>query len=391
MNFKDTIAGYSWPTLYKKTSTGAIQSWSVDVHDNSDHSQWWDIGTVHGQVGGKMQITSDTITKGKNVGKKNETSILQQAQAEAQAKWEKQKKKGYVESIEAAQSDETDVLIEGGIVPMLAHSFAKHAHKIKYMAYVQPKLDGIRCIAILKDGKCTLWSRTRKPITSMPHIAKEIETRFGNNDLTFDGELYNHEFRTNFERIVSMVRQEEPDPNHTDVQYHVYDLIDNGTFEQRFGILLGLFHGNLSKISFDHLKLVNTILVSKEEQIMIHFDMFKATGYEGVMVRNADSKYVNKRSHDLLKVKEFDDDEFDIVGIEEGRGKLAGHVGAFVCNTKDGKTFLAKMSGDTQKLHEYFLNHSLWSGKKLTVQYQGLTGKEGVPRFPVGIAIRDYE
>lgn len=93
----------------------------------------------------------------------------------------------------------------------------------------------------------------------------------------------------------------------------------------------------------------------------------------------------------MQKVKEFDDAEFEITGIEEGRGKLAGHVGAFVCKTDEGKTFLAKMSGDTGKLADYFTNHSLWAGKRLTVKYQGMTGKEKVPRFPVGIAIRDYE
>jgi DNA ligase-1 len=124
---------------------------------------------------------------------------------------------------------------------------------------------------------------------------------------------------------------------------------------------------------------------------MDYFNLFRAEQYEGAMLRNKDSKYVNKRSYDLLKLKEFDDDEFEIIGIEEGRGKLAGHVGAFVCKTSDGKTFLAKMSGDTEKLADYFKDHSLWSGKRLTVQYQGLTGKERVPRFPVGKSIRDYE
>ena len=109
------------------------------------------------------------------------------------------------------------------------------------------------------------------------------------------------------------------------------------------------------------------------------------------MVRNVHSLYVNKRSYDLQKVKDFSDEDFVIVGVEEGRGKLAGHVGAFICKTDDGKQFLAKMSGETSRLKEYFENHSLWEGKKLTVQFQGLTGAEKVPRFPVGKAIRDYE
>ena len=377
------------PTLYKKTSTGAIQFWAISVaHSSTTNDPGASIATTYGQVGTDSPVsTSDRITKGKNVGKKNETNPFQQAEAEALAKWEKQVKKGYVTSIEAAQAGELDALIEGGVVPMLAHKFAEQAHKILYPAYVQPKLDGIRCIAILKDGKCTLWSRTRKLITGVPHIAKFIEENW-NGPIIFDGELYNHTYRNNFEKIVSLVRQEEPALGHLAVQYHIYDYVTEGTFEERTRWLDLLLFGKVEENS--PLVEVKTCRVESEEDISKWFNDFKSQGYEGCMVRNANGKYVNKRSYDLQKAKEFDDDEFEIIGIEEGRGKLAGHA-IFVCRTKDGKEFLAKMSGDTANLKRYFEDHSTWVGKKLTVQYQGITGSAGVPRFPVGIAIRDYE
>ena len=375
-----------FPRLYKKTSTGAIQYWEIRIIGLLNN-----IGRIETEFGQldteSPQVTHDDIKYGKNIGKKNETSVEQQTEAEARAKWEKQKKKGYVESILDAQNDQVDALIEGGIVPMLAHKFAEQGHKIKYPAFVQPKLDGIRCIAILKDGKCTLWSRTRKLITSMPHIVEAIEKGLPEGDFILDGEIYNHDFRNNFETIVSLVRQEEPDANHRLAQYHVYDIVTDGTFKERATKLRylreSLFDGVLVKVV--------TLPVENEAEVHSYFTEWRNLGYEGCMVRNAAGKYVNKRSYDLLKVKEFEDSEFKIIGIDEGRGKLAGHVGAFVCLTKDGKEFLAKMSGETARLKDYFDNHSLWQGKVLTVQYQGLTGKEGVPRFPVGIAIRDYE
>src|ERR1700677_3961813 len=115
-------------TLYKKTSTGAIQYWEIYVLENPDHSKGYDIWTKYGQVGGKEQKTVDIILEGKNIGKANETSPLQQAKAEAEATWTKKKKSGYVESIASAQDDETDALIEGGILPMLAHTFDKQGH-----------------------------------------------------------------------------------------------------------------------------------------------------------------------------------------------------------------------------------------------------------------------
>ncbi len=377
-------------TLYKKTSTGAIQFWYIEARPAATILPQGIISIAYGQQDtDSPQTTQELISEGKNIGKANATTPYEQALAEAQSKWEKQKKKGYVESIEAAQAGELDALIEGGIVPMLAQSFSKHAHKIKFPCYAQPKLDGIRCIAIVKDGECTLWSRTRKPITGVPHIQREVERIYGKLDVILDGELYNHNLKKDFEKIVSMVRQEEPAQGHEIVQYHIYDVITDQTFSDRWENYISRLP--VPKDPPKYVFLVSTGKIQSEDFVMPAFESAVQMGYEGLMLRNADSKYVNKRSYDLQKVKEFDDAEFEITGIDEGRGKLAGHVGAFVCRTTDGKEFLAKMSGETTKLREYFENHNLWKGKRLTVKFQGLTGANGVPRFPVGVSIRDYE
>lgn len=383
------------PTLYKKTSTGAIQFWEIRVLQEHMSGAYLPnssgmIETTYGQLGtDSPQVTKDFVTEGKNIGKKNATTAYEQACKEARARWEKQKKKGYVESKEAAEAGEVDDLIEGGIVPMLAHKFSDQGHKIVYPAYVQPKLDGIRCIAIVKDGKCTLWTRTRKPITSVPHIVKELEDALPTGSYFFDGELYNHNCRNDFERLVSLVRQEEPGLGHEVIQYHIYDIPGEGAFRDREKKVTLFF--NERDTAFKSLIHVRTGLVQNETEATEFFEECRADGYEGAMIRNAGGLYVNKRSYDLLKIKEFDDAEFKIIGIEEGRGRLAGHVGAFVCENTAGQRFLAKARGATEALRRYFEDHSAWKGKKLTVQYQGLTGKNGVPRFPVGVAIRDYE
>lgn len=376
--------------LFKKTSTGAIQFWDISFSNDSHEGQ--EVGviqTTYGQLGTELpQVTTEVLRHGKNHGKKNETTPFQQAEKEAFARWEKQKKKGYVETLEAAQGDKTDDIIEGGILPMLAHSYAKQAHKIKYPAFFQPKLDGIRCIAIIEDGEATLWSRTRKQITSAPHIIAELEAAFPTGSMILDGELYNHDYKHNFEKIVSLVRQEVPAEDHELIQYHVYDVASAGTFKERWNRLVDLFVHYEG--AFTSIFLVQTGELQSEDKVMELFEVALSKGMEGLMLRNADGLYANKRSYDLQKVKEFDDAEFSIVGVEEGRGKLAGHA-IFVCQTEAGKQFLAKMKGDTARLKMFFDDHSLWQGKKLTVQYQGLTGAEKVPRFPVGIAIRDYE
>lgn len=371
-----------FPTLYKKTNGGALQFWEIRVERTV--GGFGAITTRWGQIGGAVQETIDVVEKGKNIGKKNETSPLDQAISEAQSKWEKQlKNKGYVESAEAAEAGERHELVEGGIDPMLAHKFRDHAKKIRWPAYVQPKLDGIRCIAIVQDGHCTLWSRTRKPITGVPHIAREIERMFPKGTYVLDGECYNHDLKEDFEKITSFVRQETPQPGHEIVQYHVYDMvIEDATFDYRATQLLMM---PLSEIVLN----VPTTLLKTEDEMLEYFATCLEAGYEGCMVRNRDGMYENKRSYNLQKVKEMQDAEFEIVGVEEGRGKMAGKA-IFVCRTKDGKTFNAKMKGKLSDLVKYVKNPDLANGKLLTVQYQNLTA-DGIPRFPVGKAIRDYE
>lgn len=395
----------NFPILYKKTSTGAIQQWEILSGKSEDGRGF--IMTVYGQVGSeKLQRTSDWVSEGKNVGKKNATTPAEQAEAEAKAKWEKQKKKGYVETKDGAENDELDDLIEGGEEPMLAEAYmdiiydqrpgheqdppqyirTSDAKKIKWPCAEQCKLDGIRCIAIIVGGECTLWSRTRKPINSVPHIIQELEAAFEHRDVVLDGELYNHEMKAEFEKIVSLVRQKKPAPGHEVIQYHVYDMISDESFKNRSEALKRIF----DNFEFYSLKQVKTNIVKDEAAAIKNFEKNVKAGYEGAMLRNLDSDYRNKRSVDLQKIKPFIDDEFPITGVTEGRGKMAG-LAIFTCKAKNGNPFEVKLKGELESLRKYIQDEKTWKGKELTVRYQGLTNKERVPRFPVGIAVRDYE
>ncbi len=371
----------TFPTLYKRTQTGAIQQWTITAE--SEGANRGTINTTYGQVGGAMQSTQDVVTEGKSPGKKNATTPAQQAEREAEARWTKALKKGYVQDIEVARAGGRDKIIEGGIDPMLAQSYSKHASKIVFPAYAQRKYDGIRCIAMIVEGQCSLWTRTRKRITSMPHIEVALEERFRTGTVILDGELYNHNYKHNFEKIVSLVRQDVPAEDHGVVEYHVYDEIMPGPFRTRTQILAQGLHGIDTCVVR-----VESLLVHDEEGLMEAFAQFTSEGYEGLMVRNSASEYENKRSMGLQKVKEMTDSDHVIVGFEEGRGKLQGHVAAFVCALADGRTFKAKPMGELAVLKKYFEDHSLWTGKHLVVKYQNLT-TDGMPRFPIGVRLRD--
>jgi DNA ligase-1 len=377
----------TFPKLFKKTSTGAMQGWEIRVEELDG------IATIicnYGQVGGKIQESKEQVLEGKNIGRANATTPIQQAEIQAESDWKGKLKKGYVLDSDDAQAGKTDDIIEGGIFPILAHKFWEQGHKIKFPALAQPKLDGHRCTSQYENGIVTLWSRTRKPITSVPHIAEAL-ANCGLAD-RFDGELYNHEYKENFEDLTSFISQEEPKEGYEVVQHHVYDLaLPNLTNYDRYLLLEGL------RPVFENtpIHIVETRIVNSKEELMLAYEDFMEQGYEGAIVRNFDGKYVYKRSYDLQKVKVYDDDEFRIVGIKVGtKGTMAGKA-VFICERTredqqlpEGVTFDCKLKGDMEKLKEYADDKSLVVGKIVTVQYQGYTRKNKKPRFPVALRFR---
>jgi ATP-dependent DNA ligase len=373
-----------FPQLFKKSSTGAIQTWQIQV--NGDQ-----ITVSHGQLGGAIQVATETIKTGKNQGRANATTKEQQALAEAEAKFTKQLKKGYCRSLSDAESGAVDeTVIAGGINPMLAHKYRDHSAKIKFPCYGQPKLDGMRCIAIIEPtGKVTLWSRTRKPITSVPHIVKELSKLASvcedNTPIVLDGELYVHKYKNDFEKIISLARQEEPAPGHEVIQYWVYDLASTVDFANRTICLSNI----LKPLDNQCIVTVQTYELNSQEELEEKFASFLEEGYEGLMARNVSGGYENKRSYNLQKVKEMQDLEYLITGVESGRGKREGQA-VLVCKTADGQEFRASPKGNDAFRVRLLQDAANVIGKYATIQYQNLSAY-GVPRFGVAKCVRDYE
>ena len=377
-----------YPILYKLTNTGATQYWKTWTTGNQVHTEFGQLGTD------KPQHTMDEA-EGKNLGKKNETTNEQQAIIQAKQNWDKHIKKGYVESLEQAQSGDTGL---EGIKPMLAQKYEDREKEINEALtkskpiLVQPKLDGIRCVAICTEGKVKLYTRTQKLINTVPHIIEQLEefsNRFTKPNFILDGELYCHKFSDNFNEFISIVKRDELHPNHEVIEYHIYDIPSSSKdTKDRLHNLIQL--GKVfESYQLKNLITVETKAVSTVDQIGKDQAEYIDQGYEGLMIR-LDGPYENKRSKYLLKFKNFQDSEYKIIGIEEGNGKLMGHVGSFICETPEGKQFNCKLKGKLSDLKYHFENADKVLGKMLTVQYFELT-PDSIPRFPVGIAIRDYE
>jgi len=126
-----------------------------------------------------------------------------------------------------------------------------------------------------------------------------------------------------------------------------------------------------------------------EEAIKELHARYVAESYEGLMLRNKTGLYKNSRSVDLQKVKAFETEEFKIVAFKEGEGLEAGCV-IWVCEAENGQQFACRPRGTREARVELYSNGNKYVGKKLTVRYQEMTDSN-VPRFPVGITVRDYE
>lgn len=250
---------------------------------------------------------------------------------------------------------------ESGVLPMLAHKYEDRGRYISEPCYVQPKLDGVRILVNNKGG----ISRTGKIVPGTEQWGKGLK-----DGEYLDGECYVHGM--DFEAITSAFKT-APEK----LEFHVFDYYDanrpNLTFKQR-----------MSHVT------VETLLVKKKDDLQKVHDSFVTKGYEGIMIRNPTSIYEpGKRSNNLLKMKMFETDEFEIVGVHEGTGRDVG-TPIWECQTKNGETFSVRPDGSMESRRQAYTNRSDIIGKKLTVKYQNIT-IAGVPRFPVGIAIRDYE
>lgn len=365
----------TYPTLYKRTTTGKIQMWYMEQSYDKFRS-------ISGQTDGKKVTSEWTVCEHKNIGKLNATDPILQCTLEIEAKYRKQKDSGYKE-----QSNEVDNL--SFKEPMRAHKYEDYQNEIKFPIFSQPKLDGIRCI-VRKDG---MWSRKGKPIISAPHIFNQLEPFFEQNPhLILDGELYADKLANDFNKIVSLCKKSKPTfedlmESSNSIEYWVYDIAsDPGIFSERNESLFRLKIDTLPSI-----KLLPTYTLYSHKDINEQLDCYLAEGYEGQMLRT-DNKYQWKRTKYLLKHKIFVDDEFPIQGFIEGKGNLSNKIGKLTFITKDGVEFSAAVNGTHDYLAQLWKNRTRLIGKLATVKYFGIT-EDGSLRFPkvINIGRNEYE
>ena len=362
-----------FPEIFKKDSTGKIRTWRMELNDDQYR-------TIAGVQDGQLVTSKWTTAKGKNTGKVNETSAEEQALNEIEAQYKKKLAVDYHDDI-------NDVVTAKTFKPMLATEYGKRKGKIDFSdAAMQPKFDGIRCIAT-KQG---LFSRTGKPINAVPHIHAELEQFFATNpQMALDGELYNHALKDDFNKIVSLVRKTKPTAEDLAetaqmVEYHIYDIcagLPEGTLFKDRSTELDL-QFIIREYPRNKLVIASTDYIDSEEGCDAHHMQYISEGYEGSMLRLPAPYAIGKRSTSLIKRKDFDDAEFKVIGYEEGNGNFAGLPKVILIELPDGTTAKATMTGSRESLAELKNNFDHYIGKVATVQFFGWT-PDGQLRFPI--------
>ncbi len=370
--------------LLKRTSTGAVQIWQIRVEPQDDDTAY--IVTTHGQVDGKPQESRDHIREGKNPGKKNATTAIQQAIKEAEAQWSYQRDRNlYGLTVEESE-------IKRSMAPMLAQSFTDKNGKLTSYAnqvqwgdtehtHVQPKFDGHRSLAKRTENGITLTTRKGTAVVTCGHLVQQLMPLIPMG-MTIDGELYIHGVPVT--TIGGYISKEQAGTQ--DLCFMMYDIVETKRpFAERVNYLQNLMSSRGS-----HLHLARTQPVSSIAEVLDFQAQCVENGYEGAILRHGLTGYEpGDRSASLIKVKTFVDSDFVIVGCTEGRGDYEG-VAVFECVTKLGAKFGVTAPGDMAEKRAFWLNHQAYIGKKLTVKYQKLTETTNpVPFQPVAKCIAE--
>jgi len=354
-------------TLLKTDDKGITQEWKVWYRGKLDGTA--EVGTEYGRQGGKMQEHSVIIRTGKNIGRKNETTPITQAAAEAQSMWNEKVRKGYSAS---GQQDMT----RGVMLAVDYHDLAKRRIGVNLpeTVIVDPKLDGIRSKFVGRD----FLSRGHKAFRAIPD---RIHHYMRGRD-PVDGEMYIHGVSL---RTLNGLVNKPHEVLTPRLEYHLFDLpVPRMPVEERKARLIELYDNEEARANgifvVPHFTIPST-------QVRTYMDRFIAGGYEGVMIRLLKSMYLfnNKRSYDLIKWKDFLEMEFEVIDIIPDREGYA----LAVCRY-EGVEFEVTLKATDWMKDDIMKNPEKLIGKPLTTRFQGWLDS-GKPQFARGIVERIYE
>ena len=347
-------------TLYMKDNKGVVREWAISAIDQL-------ITISHGQWGGALQYQTEFIREGKAA-----RSLDEQVRSRIDSRVSKQRDKGYVDDEFEARMVSRPTNTLGLPKPMLA-SPIKKVRDIDYTdSIVQPKFDGNRCLVYCEDGINKAYTRNGKGIDSITHILNDLVLEEG---MILDGELYCH--GVPLQTIVSWVKRKQF--NTLGLKYHVYDVVAPALpYKARSEIIRGLPIG-------DSISPVYGDPTSCKEDVFRLFREYRDQGYEGAILRWGTTGYEDgKRSKSLVKIKEWESDEFKVIALHKSRDGWA----ILECELPNGKTFRVSAPGSMEDKIYILAYPDHYIGKDVTVDFANYT-EDGIPFHPVAINFRE--
>jgi ATP-dependent DNA ligase len=252
--------------------------------------------------------------------------------------------------------------------------------------YVSRKLNGVRCLMYFKDGEVHTASRgggTYDIATTHIRTDEHVINFFQQNpDIILDGELYKHDVLYPLQRISGLARLQEWDDECSKLEYWVYDLISKEPFSKRYEFLEN------SEWYFENtnIKILEQKPLSGWQKIEKEHNLYVSEGFEGLVARNPNKEYgINKRSGIyMVKLKKYQDQEFEIVGVKEG---LRPEDMCFILKTAEGKEFSAKPTGNADTRVYYIEHPEDFIGKQATCKFFEWSS-DNIPLQPILIHIR---
>lgn len=235
--------------------------------------------------------------------------------------------------------------------------------------YVTEKLDGVRCVAVIKNRNVTLFARSGRVIEGLTDIESVLRANF--NNVTLDGELlYNDPMNLaedTFRKTMEIIGSKG---NKKDIIYNVFDVINDKKYKYRRSMLETL----IPETDFTHKIPLLYHGDDIDKVFKIRDEMIK-DGSEGVMINIGDAFYQKKRTKDLIKLKQVNDSDGLVKAVYEGEGKYKNKLGAIDITYKDSIVRIGSGFTDEERV-KYWNNPELLVGKVGTYKFTTVSHNE---------------
>ena len=313
-----------------------------------------------------------------------------QSSSELQEKW---MRKVLKKNLSIGISTKTINKVMPGLIPTFDVALAqKFEHKrMSQWVYVEPKLDGIRCLAVVNEGDVKLFTRQGRLVTNFDDTVGKELSRLPPG--AYDGEIMSNDFTDLMRQVY---RKENKDVS--DVYFAIFDYLtpeewrEKGTtnsLKTRKNLLKGFINGAHKSKSLKYLKQVRytPFLDPSEAQLKSEHDKWVEQGYEGIMIKDTDAQYCFGRDWSVMKYKAFFDADVKVIGLQEGTGKNSGKLGSFLVDYNGVEVNVGSGLSDTIR-EEVWKDKDIHIGRTIEVRYQEET-PDGSLRFPTFVCFRN--